>query len=1167
MIQPFEFHSMIQKLHKLLLPLAAILMMSPKVAKSQNEGDTLRVKTFHYGSNTRDTVANFPKGDLSYEKIILRYSMRCKNGLISDGSNRNKGCGEWDYSCNTFLVDSSQIEVVPQTAPKFVVSNFTGTSFAYTTKPVSDYYDYGLEKVEVLSASNVLKYTIGNGKESVSQALNTTQKSGKTLMLYKAQELLDAGFSAGEIQGFSLHALQGGTANFFKIQIKQSSQNQLDHNAAETNGYTEVYRNTLEFAKGDQQIVFHTPFTWDGKSHLLVEFSFTNTSGSSAVVFEGSADTANCMMWANNNFAVDLASNGHVVIDASSLSSIKNELSIAFWALRDAKSLPTNTSVIYGWAADPNQRQLNIHFPWSDGSIYFDCGYAAGGYDRINKAAGVNDYEGQWNHWVFTKNAVTGNMLVYLNGTLWLSGGSKTKTLSLMNMILGKDQNLQNNYKGKINELSIWDKVLSATEVKAWMNRPIDNTHPQYANLVAYYPMNEGNGTSLADSAKGKISVAKNIQWTYDRGDALTRMFQVAKVKPNLGIITGSYNKTVTNIILRDSIIRPANTIDRYRVMDQSQSAVVTHDLLKLDSTFSLFQARKSMVYNGENGSLIDSIVIRSEGNIELTKLNYSLRFPWYNELVSFVTPYGINLDLGMKGKDWYFDLTDFAPLLKNKKRLMVAMGGQNQEQMEMEFLFIVGKPVRSVLAFNQLWQGGARIGGPGINGILNNAVFAPVNVPLLGNAKAFKLRSTITGHGSDGEFEQNGGPITHTMNVAGNAMSWRNVMDCSVNPMIAQGGTWLIPRQGWCPGWRSMLMEHEITQWVKPGSTETIDYEISQPTKSGGDYRYIVAHQLVSYGDLNFNLDAKIVDVIKPTADYEFSKTNPICAQPVILVQNSGKETIKILRFDYWVNNSTVKQSWQWAGELKSLDTLSITLPTWELWSHGMLPSNNVFHCEIAEVNGKADEYPLNSQVARSVVIPDVLPGNFKIELRTNNYPGENSIMLLDSDGKIVLHDSFTVANKTTVYPFNLNGCYKLIVKDKGIDGLSWWANTAQGTGSVRLRNANSNAIVKTFNADFGSFFEYNFTTNYALQTGSLAFGNSFNLYPNPAVGKFALEGENLENAQVEVYNVIGHLVATQLAKGVDRVEFSTDQWQPGMYLVSITKGDLKATKKVVVH
>jgi hypothetical protein len=101
--------------------------------------------------------------------------------------------------------------------------------------------------------------------------------------------------------------------------------------------------------------------------------------------------------------------------------------------------------------------------------------------------------------------------------------------------------------------------------------------------------MNEGIGAALADSAKGKNSVAKNIQWTYDRGDALTRMFQVAKDKTNLGILTGTYNRTVTNLTQRDSIIRPANTIDRYRVIEQSQSAVVTHDLLKLDSTFSLY--------------------------------------------------------------------------------------------------------------------------------------------------------------------------------------------------------------------------------------------------------------------------------------------------------------------------------------------------------------------------------------------------------------------------------------------------------------------------------------------------------------------------------------------------------------------------------------------------
>jgi hypothetical protein len=231
------------------------------------------------------------------------------------------------------------------------------------------------------------------------------------------------------------------------------------------------------------------------------------------------------------------------------------------------------------------------------------------------------------------------------------------------------------------------------------------------------------------------------------------------------------------------------------------------------------------------------------------------------------------------------------------------------------------------------------------------------------------------------------------------------------------------------------------------------------------------------------------------------------------------------------------------------------------------MLPSNNIFHCEISEVNGQPDAYPMNSKASTPVAMPDVLPANFKIEFRTNNYPKENSITLLDLDGKVVLRDSFTVANKTTVYPLSLNGCYKLIVNDYGLDGLYWWANTAQGTGFARLRNGNTNALIKTFNADFGSFFEYNFTTNYALSSKLLDFENTINVYPNPATNKFSLEGEGLENARVEVFNVIGGMVDSRAILNQKSIDFNTENWNAGVYLVEITQGTLKATKKVVVY
>ena len=261
------------------------------------------------------------------------------------------------------------------------------------------------------------------------------------------------------------------------------------------------------------------------------------------------------------------------------------------------------------------------------------------------------------------------------------------------------------------------------------------------------------------------------------------------------------------------------------------------------------------------------------------------------------------------------------------------------------------------------------------------------------------------------------------------------------------------------------------------------------------------------------------------------------------------------------------MKQVWHWAGNLASLDTVSIILPTWGLWDNGMLPSNNVFHCEITEVNGQVDEYPLNSKTATPVAMPDVLPANFKIEFRTNNYPSESAITLLDVDGKVVIHDTFTVANKTTVYPLNLNGCYRLIVNDYGLDGLYWWANTKQGTGFARLRNGNTNALIKTFNADFGSFFEYNFTTNFALSTSQLDFGNTINVYPNPATNKFSLEGAGLENARVEVFDVVGTKVDSRMVLDQQSVDFITENWNAGVYLVVVTQGNKKATKKVVVN
>jgi hypothetical protein len=47
----------------------------------------------------------------------------------------------------------------------------------------------------------------------------------------------------------------------------------------------------------------------------------------------------------------------------------------------------------------------------------------------------------------------------------------------------------------------------------------------------------------------------------------------------------------------------------------------------------------------------------------------------------------------------------------------------------------------------------------------------------------------------------------------------------------------------------------------------------------------------------------------------------------------------------------------------------------------------------------------------------------------------------------------------------------------DTGEDGLQWWANTAQGTGYMRIRNATTGAVILTFGYDFGSQIYKQFT------------------------------------------------------------------------------------------
>ncbi|CAA6676264.1 LamG domain-containing protein [Lentimonas sp. CC4] len=154
----------------------------------------------------------------------------------------------------------------------------------------------------------------------------------------------------------------------------------------------------------------------------------------------------------------------YVSVPTDAFVAISSQLSIALWAY-GGSSQPAKDSVFYAADADGN-RVLNIHLPWDSSVVYWDAGYSDG-YDRINKSAAPDHYMGQWNHWVFTKNASTGEMKIYLNGALWHSGTGKTNIVSgITGAWIGcSDDPSTGSYDGLLDEVILYDAALSSAEV------------------------------------------------------------------------------------------------------------------------------------------------------------------------------------------------------------------------------------------------------------------------------------------------------------------------------------------------------------------------------------------------------------------------------------------------------------------------------------------------------------------------------------------------------------------------------------------------------------------------------------------------------------------------------------------------------------------------------
>ncbi|RMH70154.1 MAG: T9SS C-terminal target domain-containing protein [Gemmatimonadetes bacterium] len=206
-----------------------------------------------------------------------------------------------------------------------------------------------------------------------------------------------------------------------------------------------------------------------------------------------------------------------------------------------------------------------------------------------------------------------------------------------------------------------------------------------------------------------------------------------------------------------------------------------------------------------------------------------------YVEIARYITPYNI-VGPGYPGScDWVYDVTDYQSVLRDSVTLRSYIeswiGGDRGWQITATFEFEVGQPRMVAYRVQNLWQDDSALIGDPADPV--EETLTPITVAIDADIDSLKYRMITTGHGQGNTLNAAEFSILwHDINVIDGEDTtrffqdlWRT--DCPQNPCSPQGGTWIYPRAGWCPGASVIPWDVDLTPAVTPGEEYVLDYNI----------------------------------------------------------------------------------------------------------------------------------------------------------------------------------------------------------------------------------------------------------------------------------------------------------------------------------------------------
>jgi len=269
---------------------------------------------------------------------------------------------------------------------------------------------------------------------------------------------------------------------------------------------------------------------------------------------------------------------------ASPYSTVSNEITVAFWMYGYDDLYGSGLSNVPVHARAGSNSMVYVQHPHKSGSTYW---YAPGS-EWVRVAVNEEELEGLWSHWAFTKNAATGEMKIYQNGTEMASAAGKTTPIdgtSIDSGTIGIHCAGIFGFHGMLSDVRIYDSELSEDDI----GRVMAGEEPM-PHLAAYEPT----------PTDGAVNVSADVALTWMPGD------YADKHDVYLGADFNDVNNADTN----------STGIYRGR-QDYEASSYIPPEILEFDRTYywRIDEVNESNTWKGEVWSF-------SMGSIPITDPN-----------------------------------------------------------------------------------------------------------------------------------------------------------------------------------------------------------------------------------------------------------------------------------------------------------------------------------------------------------------------------------------------------------------------------------------------------------------------------------------------------------------------------------------------------------------